>query len=320
MKLTQGLTLYAFALAVAVSQSGCGEKSPGAENKTKQIAAKVGNDEITVDQLNFELARLGGNLTPEQSKQAANQLLRRMVDEQILMQKALADKLDRDPKVAQALAAARRHVLAQAYLEKVTASVPKPSAAEVKAFFEQHPELFAERRIYRLQQLSVQVTPENAASVSDKLASVRNLNEFIDWLKANGIAARGSQSVKAAEQLPLELLPKLHALKDGQALTLTGNNTLNVLYLAGSQAQPVNLQQATPLIERYLLNAKKREIAQTELKRLRAATEVQYLGEYSEAGKLPAASPISPPRPDDGDRSDMQHDANVPALTPPAGY
>ncbi len=319
MKLTQGIAVSALALSLTLVLHGCGDKKEGEEQKATQVAAKVGGDEITVHQLNFELARLGGNLTPEQSKQAANRVLRGLVDQQLLMQKAIADKLDRDPKVVQTLEAARRQILVQAYVEKVTAAAAKPSEAEIKAYFDQHPELFSERRIYRLQELAVQVTPENVAQVSEKLAGVRNLNEFVEWLKANNIPARGTQSVKAAEQLPLELLPRLHALKDGQALTLSGNNTLNIVYLAGSQTQPVTLQQATPMIERYLLNAKKRELAEQELKRLRDATKVEYLGEYAEAAKLDSPSVVPPVKPVNGDKAGAPAPAEVPDLTAPAG-
>lgn len=315
MKLTQGIALSALALSMTLAVQGCGDKKAGEDKKATQVAAKVGSDEITVHQLNFELTKLGGNLTPEQSKQAANQVLRGLVDQQLLMQKAVADKLDRDPKVVQTLESARRQILAQAYVDKLTAAAAKPTEAEIKDYYDKHPELFSERRIYRLQELSVQVTPENSAQVGEKLASVRNLNEFVEWLKSNNIPARGAQSVKAAEQLPLEVLPRLHALKDGQALTLSGNNTLNILYLAGSQTQPVSLQQATPMIERYLLNAKKREIAEQELKRLRDATKVEYLGEYGEAAKLGSPAVVPPVKPVDGDKAG----ADVPDLTAPAG-
>lgn len=317
MSLKHTLIVLPLTLAMTVGLVGCGDKKDTVPEQAVQIVAKVGKDEITAQELDFELSRLGGNLPPEQAKPAANRLLRGLVDQHLLMQQALADKLDGDPKVALALAAARRQVLAQAYVEKVTAAAAKPTEAEIKDYFDKHPELFSERRIYRLQELSVQVTPDKAAQVQEKLASVRNLNEFVEWLRANNIPARGAQSVKAAEQLPLELLPRLHALKDGQALTLSGNNVLTIVYLAGSQTQPVTLQQATPMIERYLLNARKRELAEQALKRLRDATKVEYLGEYSEAAKTEAPSVVPPVKP--GVESKGVAPANVPDLTAPSG-
>lgn len=283
--------LSALTLALALTLTGCGEKA-GEEAKVTQVVAKVGKDEITVHQLNFELGRLAGNLpanlTPEQRKQTANQVLRGLVDQQLLMQKAIEDKLDRDPKVVQTLESARRQVLAQAYLDKITSAAAKPTEQEIKDYYDKHPELFSERRIYRLQEIAVQVTPQNAAQVQEKIASVRNLDDFVAWLRENNIPARGVQSVKAAEQLPLEILPRLHAIKDGGAITLTGNNQVTLLVVAGSQMQPVSLQQATPAIERFLLNRKKRELAEAELKRLRDASKIEYLGEYKDAANVPA--------------------------------
>ncbi len=296
MKFAQGFGMSVLALSVALSLSGCGDKKEGEDKKATQVAAKVGKDEITVHQLNFELAKAAGNLSAEQSKKAANQVLRSLVDQQLLMQKAIEEKLDRDPKVVQAIESAKRQLLAQAYVEKLTSMAAKPSDAEIKDYYDKNPALFSERRVYRLQELSVQVTPQNVEAVKAQLTSAKNLGEFGQWLKSQNIPARVAQSVKAAEQLPLELLPRMHALKDGQAVSLSSGNQLNILYLAGSQTQPVTLEQAKPMIERYLLNAKKREIAEAELKKLRDATQIEYLGEYSEAGKAePAATPAPTP-------------------------
>ena len=53
----------------------------------------MNGDELTVHQLNFELAKVG-NLSQDQAKQAANQVLKSMVDEQLLVQKRLLKKLN----------------------------------------------------------------------------------------------------------------------------------------------------------------------------------------------------------------------------------
>ncbi len=317
MNTNTAFAIATLTMAMTVGVVGCGDKKTSQEGQTPQIVAKVGKDEITAQALEFELSRLGTSLTQEQTREAANRVLRGLVDQHLLMQQAIADKLDRDPKVVQALEAARRQVLAQAYVEKVTAAAAKPTEAEIKDYYDKHPELFSERRIYRLQEISVQVSPENATQVQEKLTSVRNLNEFVEWLRANNIPARGAQSVKAAEQLPLELLPRLHALKDGQAITLAGNNVLNIVYLAGSQTQPVTLQQATPMIERYLLNAKKRELAEQALKRLRETSKPEFLGEYSDAARIEAPAVIPTVKPGANGKGELP--TNVPDLTAPAG-
>jgi EpsD family peptidyl-prolyl cis-trans isomerase len=276
---------------MALSLAGCGDKKEGKEQAT-QVAAKVNSDEITVHQLNFELAKLG-NLSPDQAKLASNQVLKSMVDQQLLVQKAVADKVDRDPQVVQSLEAARRQILAQALIQKLSANQVKPSDAEMADYYTKNPALFAERRIYRLQEINVQVTPANIESVKAQLQQTKNLGDFVNWLKMQNIPARAGQSTKSAEQLPLELLPRLSQLKDGQAMTFAVPGALNILVVAGSQAQPLTQEQAKPMIERYLGNAKKREAAEAELKALKEKAKIEYLGEYAQLGKAEAVTPAA---------------------------
>ncbi len=305
MQTKHRIGLSALALAVAMTLAGCGDKKAG-EDKTKElVVAKVNNAEITEAQLNFELAKLG-NLSPEQAKQAANQVLKSMADQQLLVQKAVADKIDSDPQVLQTLDAARRQILAQAVIQKLTAANDIPSDAEMADYFAKNPALFAERRVYRLQEIQIQVTPANVESVKAQLQETKNLGAFMDWLKSQNIPARAGQSTKNAEQLPLELLPRVHQLKDGQAMTYTGPGTLNILVVAASQSQPLTQEQARPMIERFLGNAKKRDLAEAELKKLREKAKIEYLGQYAGAGKEVAA----PAKPDE---------ASAPAVDVSAG-
>lgn len=284
----------ALALALALALSGCGDKEEkDTEEKATQVIAKVNSDEITVHQLNHELGKLG-NVSPEQAKAASKQAVKALVDQELLLQKAIEDKVDRDPKVVQAIDANRRQLLVQAYAQRLTANAVKPTDSEITDYYNKNPALFSERRIFRLQEVSIQTTAENLPAVKAKLAAAANLNEFAAWLKENKIPARGGQSTKAAEQLPLELLPRLHAMKDGQAVTMQTAGGLNIIFLAGSQKQPIALDKSKPVIEQYLMNAKKREIAEAELKRLREAGKVEYMGEYADLGKEVAAPAAQP--------------------------
>lgn len=289
MNINHRIGMSALALAMAVSFYGCDKKAEeGAE-----AAAKVNGEAISVTMLEHEVKKLG-EMAPEQRQKAANQVLKNLVDQDLLMQKAVADKLDQDAAVKMALDVARRQILSQAYVEKVTANVAQPTEQEVADYFNQHPELFSERRIYRLQEISIQVTPENAESVKTQLSGTHSLDDFIQWLKDQKIPARINQTTKAAEQLPTELLPRLAQMKDGQAMTVKVPNALNILVVAGSQSQPVTLEQAKASIERFVVNNKKREAAAAALKDIRAQAKVEYLGAYAELGKEEAKSETKP--------------------------
>lgn len=278
--------LGVLALALVLHLGGCGDKQEAGKT-ADQLAARVNGEAISVPELEHELAKLN-NLAPGQRQAAANQLLKSLVDQRILVRRAIEEKLDADPEVSLSLESARRQILAQAYLQKATAAIAKPDDAAIAEYFAKHPELFAQRRIYQLQEINVQAGPDKLEAAKAQLAQSKNLNDFVAWLKAESIPARVGQSTQAAEQLPLEILPRLHQLKDGQAMTMASAGSLTILFVAGSQTQPMTQEQARPVIERFLLNARKREAAEAELKKLKEQAKIEYLGAYADAGKEPA--------------------------------
>ncbi|MCC6850756.1 MAG: EpsD family peptidyl-prolyl cis-trans isomerase, partial [Rubrivivax sp.] len=205
------------------------------------------------------------------------------------LEKADGLKLDRDPRVVQQLEAARRDILARAYAEKVGEGAAKPSAEEIKKYYDDNPALFSQRRIYTLQELAVEARPEQYQMLRDRLGASKNINEFIEFLKAGGLRFAGNQAVRPAEQLPLNALKALAQLKDGQAIVNTTPNGLQVLVLAGSTTQPVSEEQARPAIEAFLLNERRARLLQDDLKALRAAARIEYVGKFAE-GPHPGAS------------------------------
>lgn len=282
MNIPHRMGLSALILAMAVVLQACDK--PAGEGVA---AAKVNGATISTAMLEHEAKKLG-EMSAEQRKQASGQLLRNLVDQDLLAQKAVAEKLDQNAEVLLALEEARRRVLAQAYVDKLTAGVAAPTEQEITDYFNQHPELFSERRLYRLQEISIQVTPDNVETVKARLTGTNNLNELVAWLKAQQIPARVTQTAKAAEQLPGEILPRLARMKDGQAMTVNAPNSLNILVMAGSQLQPVTLEQARGSIARFLANGKKRDAAAAALKDIRAQAKIEFLGEYAGLAQAPA--------------------------------
>jgi len=305
MKQHTTLALSVTALTLSLLLAGCGDKTD--EKTATQVAAQVNGDEITVHQINFALQRMN-NLDAEQAKLAAPQVLKGLVDKQLLVQAATEDKLDRDPQVAQALEEGRRQILASAYMERLTANVAKPTDAEIQAYYDKNPALFSQRRIYKLQELVIRPPAEKAEALKAKLQQVKNLGELAEWLKAEQIPARAAQSVKPAEQLPLELLPRLQGLNPGQSITLAGNGQFTLLIVADVQTQPINAEQAKPLIERYLVSNAKREVADAKLKEMKKKAKIEYKGDYT---NLNTAEGEAKP-------ADAQPAAPVPATPAPA--
>ncbi len=285
-------------LLIAALVAGCGDKKEEAagEKAATQVAAKVNGTELTVHQVNYALQRIP-NLDKEQSKAASLQVVRNLVDQEVIAQKALTDKLDRDPTVVQALDAARRQILAEAYMSRKLGTPAEPSEAEVTDYFNKHPELFAKRKIYRLQEISIKAPADRHDAIRAQLGASKNLSDFAAWLKAENLPVKAAQGVKPAEQLPLQMLPQLAQMPDGQAMVVNAPDGLMVVVLADSQVQPVTLEQARPAIIRLLQTEARQKAAKAELDALKAAAKIEYVGEFADAGKeaaAPAEKPAAP--------------------------
>ena len=276
----------ALALALTAVLAGCGEKK---DKPVLQTAAKVNKEEITVSQINQVLSQQRAGIPADQAASAASLALERLIDQELTLQKASEQKLDREPRVMQQIEAARREIISRAYVEKLGDGAPKPTAAEVKAYFDQHPALFSNRRVYNLQEVDIEAEPAQVEALRAALSGAKTFAAFVEYLKANGIKFQGTEGVRAAEQLPLASVDQFAALKDGQAVFVAQPNGARVIHLVGSRSQPVDLQRATPPIEQYLLNERKRRVIADDLRALRGAAKIEYVGEY--AGKVPPPAP-----------------------------
>ena len=284
------LRIGVIALAASVALlAGCGDKK---EKGASQTAAKVDKAEITVHQINFVLQQQR-NIRPEQADVASKQILERLIDQELALQKADDLKIDRDPRVVQQLEAAKREVIARAYLEKVGEAAPKPTADEIKKYYDEKPALFKDRRIYSIQEIAIEAKPEQVAGLRAKLGAAKNINEFVEFLKANDFKFSGNQAVRAAEQLPLQSLDAFAKMNDGQAILNQGPNGVQVVVLASARSQPVSEEQARPAIEQFLLNDRKRKLIEDDVKAMRTAAKIVYVGKFADGAPGAAAAPAA---------------------------
>ncbi|HET6599174.1 MAG TPA: hypothetical protein VFG60_04355, partial [Burkholderiaceae bacterium] len=63
--------------------------------------------------------------------------------------------------------------------------------------------------------------------------------------------------------------------------------------LAGTRSQVVDEARAAPAIEQFLLNERRRKIVADDLKALRAASKIEYLGDYAKGGSKEIAPPAA---------------------------
>jgi EpsD family peptidyl-prolyl cis-trans isomerase len=261
----------AVAVTLASVLGSCGKETTG-----EIVAAKVNGIGISLTEVRAALA--------QSPSSAPDRALEALIEEELFAQKAVANRLDAHPRVAQALLAARRQILAQAYLQQVIASASAEDAQAVRIFYDEHPELYAGRRVYRLFELAV-AAPVQAEALEEQVRRSRHLSDVADWLRARHIAFQLGASTLAAEQLPAESLAALAAMHDGDMRLWRTRERVSVVQLAQSESVPVSEAQARPAIEKQLLARNRLQSATATLKNLRAAAKIEYVMDLG--GKTP---------------------------------
>lgn len=272
---------------VAVAAAGCDKKK---DKVSTQAAARVNSQEITVHQINQVLEQQRG-LPPAHAASASRQVLTRLVDQELALQEAQNQKLDRDPQVVRQLEAARRDIIARAYLDRVANSVPRPSAEDVKKYYAANPALFSERRVYNFEEINIEAKPEQQDAIKTALQDAKDVTAFVAWLKAQGFKFGQRQALTPAERLPLDRVTAFARMKDGQSNFTAVPGGAQVLVLVDSRIQPVSEEQARGLIEQFLLNERRQKAIQDDLAALRGAAKIEYVGEFTDVAQSTAQVP-----------------------------
>ena len=286
------LTHAVLAIALAFGLSACGNK----EKAATQVAAKVGSEEISVHQINQVLSRTNtAGATPQAVQAMGREVLEKLIDQQLAVEQATESKLHRSPEVVAQIEAARRDILARAYMQKIASALPKPNAEDVKKYYAEHPQLFSARRIFNVQEIVVPAAPGLAEQLRGFAAAGKPITEVAAWLKGKDIKFDGGSATRAAEQIPLERLAQIAALKDGQSIVIEAPQAITLLRVASSQSAPVAEAAALPRIEQFLTNQRATEAVAAKIKQLRAAAKISYMGEFGKAdGSAAVAPPVAP--------------------------
>ena len=299
-KMTNRARVGAVAMA-AILLAACGQKKDVAPTDTagSEAVAKVNGDELTAAQLAIALLKQRG-MRPDAGDAASKQVLDQLIDEEIVAQKAVAAKLDKDPKVVAQIEAARRDILARRFLESAADTAAKPADDAVQKFYDGRQALFAQRKVYTLQRVDIQAPDDRRTEVDAHVQSLKTSAELTDWLKSQKLAFTTKQEQDAAEQLPPVVLDKVAAMKEGQSIVVPSQAGVSALTLIASAAAPKSLADARPAIEQFLANQGRREVIMNLQKTIRDGAKVEYQGRFAALaaaggdGLTPASAPALP--------------------------
>lgn len=174
-------------------------KSPSGQ-PSGQVAATVGGQEVTVGELRAELG--GATIADPKAKKAAEQAaLMAILRRKALANAAKEQKLDREPDYAVAKQRAEELALIQQLERKIAASVPTPTRDEAQQYISSHPDVFAQRKLFSVDEIRIGMSANQ--KLVEELKRLNTLEEIAAALTRENIPfARGTLTVDATSQDP----------------------------------------------------------------------------------------------------------------------
>jgi EpsD family peptidyl-prolyl cis-trans isomerase len=264
--------------ALAALLCGC---SPNAAAKQEgDVVANVNGSKITRGDLEAAIQAVGADTAT---------VVESLIDEELLVQNALASHLDRDPMVVQEIERARRQILAHTYEERSVLPHTEISTAAKREYYRSNPALFARRRIYRTLTFSIaraDLTP-TLRNALDHARSAIHVRELLD---RRHIPFEAVEITRPAQEIPMDILPQLAQAGIGDVLIAPAPQQAHTLLICvvGAQDSPVDFEHASASIGQYLTDIRRHEAVAQYLHRARSLASISY-GVPGDAAPLAAA-------------------------------
>lgn len=285
-------TLRAGLLAAgAVFLAGCGAGSGGGGGDA-QVAVRVNKGEISVHQVQAILQRQPRQVANDPGETASARVLEVLIDQELAAQAGRDQGLDSDPRVIQAIEAARRELLAHAYQERVGEKAAGPSSDEIDRYYDEHPALFAQRQLYMLQEISVE-PGVSAARLQPLVERARSAEEMVDLVREAGIRHAARRLAQGAEDVPLTLLEVIAKLEPGQSAVVAGSGTPRVYTVIDMHRAPIDRRMATSAISAYLGAERRSALVAQAMQQLRRDAKIEYLGNFARTAPAAASAAAS---------------------------
>lgn len=257
--------------------AGCAER--GAEG-TSQAVARVDQRELTVHELDYEMARLG--ITDGPSSQSGREVAISLVERTLLAEKALESEFDRDPAVLYALRSTRDQILAEAYLDRTVVDFPQPTDAQISDYYEANPDLYAQRRGYHFVEM-IAGEPVTLDEVRDAIAQQKTMEALVAGLQKRDAVFATREVYATSESISVPVLTTLRQLQPSQMGTVAADDGVHAVELIGVAELPLEFEAANKQIGEMLFAQAQQRAAAAEIERLKAAAKIVWEKPYSDA-------------------------------------
>ncbi len=272
---SKGRLVLGASLVAMLALAGCNRGGGAGGAADSQIAAQVNKGEISVHQVQA-LLRAQPGVAAQWGEKAADRALDVLIEQELAAQAAAQAGLDKQPQVIQSLALAQREVLARAFQDQLAEKARLPDTSAINNYYDEHPELFAQRKVYQLEETVVRPgSASEAEALVRELPTLANLEALNLHLTAKGLRKASQRVTVAAENVPMDWLPKLAQLPVGRSLASTRGDAVVVWTLIAAEDSQMLLAQAKPAIQAALVRQARQQAIQEGMKKLRDEAKIE---------------------------------------------
>jgi hypothetical protein len=229
--------------------------------------------------------------------------LRDIIARDIMASAARARGLDRTPAFRREEVRITDTLLAQALQQKLAATPPPTTRAEALAFMGAHPDLFAARKIFTLDQ--IRLAPPADPALLKALSGLTSLDQIAAALAQSKTPfQRDTAQLDAVDAAPA-LVEALAKAPPGQLFVLPQGAILSINQIKATRIEPFAGEPAIAYAQKVLTTQANRDAVQNGLKALfaKAAKQVKVAKGYELANPtldLNAPSRANPAKPASG--------------------
>lgn len=267
----------------------CSRHESAESTGTSQVAAQVNDKEISIHQVQT-MIELQPGLVQQYGERASHKTLDSLIEQELAAQAARSAGLDGTPKVVQAMELAKREVLARAYQDQLAGKATMPDDTAIASYYDAHPELFAQRCQYLLQEMLIKAPTAQLQGVQDHVANLTSAAEVNALVTQNGWQHSVRNSAQWAEALPMDVLAQLASRKPGQSVSVARPDGVVILTVLGSEPAPLSLAQARVAIREALWVTRRKDQVKLGMESLRQQAKVQRF-DVAASGAMSAALP-----------------------------
>lgn len=266
----------ALSLIILAGLSACNREATG------QVAAVVNDEEITLQEVNAEIAALQ---IPESADKKAvqQQAIQRIIERRLLAQAAVADGIDSSQDYLIRERQLRDSLLVQLLGERVERTTKPPEAAELDRYIADNPGLFKDRKIFGVDRIQFPA-PADLKTLSP-LEADHSMAAVASRLAAMGIEFRRDEGQIDSAAIGPDRLKQLMALPPGEPFVIPENGVVTIGVITGEKTAPLTGEEARTLALRSLRSQEVNNSVRQRLEQARGKAEIEY-----QIGFAPAAA------------------------------